>query len=70
MDGGSCTKHYPKVLSNDTIIEENSFVRYRRRNDGRSVTIHGKSIDNRWVVPYNCDLCVKYDAYINTERCS
>jgi len=23
IDGGTCTKHYPKVFSNDTIIEKN-----------------------------------------------
>ena len=70
MDGGTCTKHYPKVFSDNTIVEENGFVRNRRRNNGRSITIHGKSIDNRWVVPYNRDLCVKYDAHINVERCA
>ena len=64
MDGSKCTKHYPKTFSNKTIIEENVFVKYRRRDDGRSVTIRGTNIDNRWFVPYNCDLCVKYDAHI------
>ena len=69
MDGGSCTKHYPKNFCDDTIIEENGFVRYRHRDDGRCVIIRGKYIDNRWVVPYNCDICVNYDAHINVERC-
>jgi len=69
-DGGSCTKHYPKSFCDDTTIEENGFVRYRCRNDGRSVTIHGKNIDNRWVVLYNRDLYVKYDAHINVECCA
>ena len=53
-----------------TIIEENGFVKYRRRDDGRSVTIRGKRMDNRWVIPYNRDMCVKYDAHINVERCA
>ena len=27
-------------------------------------------LDNSWVVPYNRDLCVKYDTHINVERCA
>ena len=68
MDGSLCTKCYPKPFTDDTTIEENGFVRYRRRDDGRMVVINGKHVDNRWVVPYNRDLCVKYDAHINVER--
>jgi len=67
MDGGSYIKYYPEVFSDDTIIEKNGFVRYRYRNDDRSVTIHGKSIDNEWVVPHKHDLYVNYDTYINIE---
>jgi len=32
------------------------------------VFVNGQEIDNQWVVPYNRDLCVKYDAHINVER--
>jgi len=39
MDGSLCTKHYPKPFTNDTTIEENGFVRYRRTDDGRMVVI-------------------------------
>jgi len=70
MDGPMCTKHYPKAFTKHTTIEENGFVRYRRRDDGRIITINGNQIDNRWVVLYNRDLCVKYDAHINVERCA
>jgi len=62
------TKHYPKAFTSNTIIEENGFVRYRHRDDGRMITINGNQIDNRWVVPYNRDLCVKYDAHINVKK--
>ena len=58
MDGDTCTKHYLKSFCGKTIIEENGFVKYRRWDNGRSVTIRGKRTDNRWVIPYNRDLCV------------
>jgi len=34
------------------------------------IAINGNQIDNQLVVPYNRDLCVKYDAHINVERCA
>ncbi|OWZ09473.1 Helitron helicase [Phytophthora megakarya] len=27
-------------------------------------------VDNRWVVPYNPNLCQKYDCHVNVEVCS
>ena len=32
------------------------------------MVVNGREINNQWVVPYNRDLCVKYDAHINIER--
>ena len=70
MEGSDCSKHYPKSVYDETRIEENGFVKYRRRGDDRRITVNGKELDNRWVIPYNRDLCVKYDAHINVERCA
>jgi len=64
------TKHYLKAFTNYITIEGNGFVRYRRRDDGKMITINGNHIDNRWVVSYNRDLCMKYDALINVECCA
>jgi len=69
MDGPMCIEHYPKAFTNYTTIEENGFVRYQCRDDGRKITTNGNQIDNRWVVPHNYYLCVKYDAHIIVERC-
>jgi len=69
MKGSDCSKHYPKSFYNETRIEENEFVKYRRRDDGRRIIINGKELDNRWVIPYDRNICVKYDAHINVERC-
>ncbi|XP_077239757.1 uncharacterized protein LOC143880671 [Tasmannia lanceolata] len=48
----------------------NGFPVYRRRRDGRKVIVRGRKIDNRWVVPYNIDLLIKYNAHINVELCA
>ena len=32
------------------------------------MVVNGREIDSQWVVPYNRDLCIKYDAHINVER--
>jgi len=62
--------YYPKSFFNETRIEENRFVKYRRRDNGRRIIVNGKELENPWDVPYNHDLCVKYDAHINVERCA
>jgi len=43
---------------------------YRRRDDGRRVRIRGAELDNRWVVPYNPGLLMRYNCHINVEACS
>ncbi|KAK8935509.1 hypothetical protein KSP39_PZI013684 [Platanthera zijinensis] len=46
---------------------------YKRRNNGQSFILHRAenfAIDNRWVVPYNPWLLLKYDCHINVEICS
>ncbi|XP_028093750.1 uncharacterized protein LOC114293828 [Camellia sinensis] len=71
MVDGKCTKHYPKKFCNETTIDDNGFVSYRRRcNEGNTININGFIVDNRWVIPYNCDLLMRYDCHINIERCA
>ncbi|KAL0355673.1 UNVERIFIED_CONTAM: hypothetical protein Sradi_4014200 [Sesamum radiatum] len=43
---------------------------YRRRDNKRTATKNGIEVDNRWVVPHNIDLIVKYQAHINIEWCN
>ena len=33
-------------------------------------TINDFDVENRWVIPYNRDLIVRYNLYINIERCA
>lgn len=61
-DHGSpqCTKRYPREFLPETVVQENGYPLYRRRNNGRYHEIpdpqdrtHTFRMDNRWVVPYN-----------------
>ncbi|XP_056685772.1 uncharacterized protein [Spinacia oleracea] len=70
MHDGRCTKYYPKDFNNDTVIGEDDYPAYRRRNNGRVAEKNGHTIDNTFIVPYNVDLLVKYQAHINVEVCN
>lgn len=66
-----CTKKFPKAFQNATVIEGNKgYPLYRRRNNGISVMIKNKRIDNRWIVPYNPSLSLKYNCHLNVEVCA
>ena len=70
MKDGFCTKRYPKLFREETIIDEDGFTIYRRRDNGRTITKNGITLDNRWVVPHNLFLLKKYNAHINVEACN
>ncbi len=58
-----CSKGYPKAFC-DTTHDSEGYPIYRRRDDKRfhTVTVGDRTfdLDNRWVVPYNPALCLKY----------
>lgn len=43
---------------------------YRRREMVVSVEKNGTKLDNRYVVPYNRYLLVKYESHVNVEACN
>ena len=67
---GVCTDNYPRMFQDETTLNNDGFPQYRRRDDGKSVTVRGVELDNSWVVPYNCFLTKKYDCHINVEVCN
>jgi len=61
MVEGKCKRHYPKEYSDETTASDNDYYpQYRRRNTSEI---------NRWVVPYNPYLSLKYGAHLNVEIC-
>ena len=69
MENKVCTKGYPKEFRERTSLDENGYPHYRRRDNGRTIDIHGVTVDNRWIVPYNPYLLKKHGAHINLESC-
>ncbi len=70
-----CTKGYPRPFSNATKLNENGYPSYRRRSPqeegGFTGTLrNGTTVDNRWVVPYNPFLLLKYNCHLNMEMCA
>ncbi|GJS48910.1 hypothetical protein Tco_0599031 [Tanacetum coccineum] len=65
-----CSKHYPKVFLEETVIDEDGYPIYRRQNN-KVTDKKGKfTYNNQHVVPYNQYLLLKYQAYINVEWCN
>lgn len=70
MQGGTCSKSFPKQYKSETIFETSGFPVYRRRADlTKFVLKNGIKIDNSFVVPYNEELLLRYNAHINVESC-
>jgi len=70
MVKGKCTKNFPKNFNMHTTIDSTGFPLYRREDKGAQITKKNIQLDNRYVVPYNRNLCVKFDAHINVEICN
>lgn len=70
MKNGHCKKRYPKDFCEETRQGNDSYPEYMRRFSDPIFLNRNKSVDNRWVVPYNPWLLLKYDCHINVEICS
>jgi len=69
-NNNKCTKHFPKKFAAETIIDADGYPVYRRRDNGVYVEKGNSFADNRFVVPYNKHLLLKYNAHINVEWCN
>lgn len=64
---GKCRKKFPKAFQSETILQENGYPLYRRRNNGRHFIKQGFTFTNQHVVPYNRFLLLKYQCHFNVE---
>ena len=65
--GKTCDRHYPRVFLDQTILTDDGYPLYRRRNTGIAFEKHGFIFTNQHVVPYNPFLLQKYNCHINVE---
>ena len=73
----TCRKGYPRQFQQETVITEDGYPLYRRRDTGQAFTVtvgsSGASsvaiIDNQRVVPYSPYFSLRYKAHINVEVC-
>jgi hypothetical protein len=68
IDGG-CRFNYPRQFSDHTQQGKDAYPVYRRRDDGQQVFMRNHWLDNRWVVPYNPVLLMRYNCHINVKAC-
>ncbi|XP_065645460.1 uncharacterized protein LOC136075939 [Hydra vulgaris] len=69
MIDGVFSKKYPKEFNANTAAVHNGYPCYRHRDNGLVINIKGNNVDNRWVVPNNPCLLMKYQAHINVKVC-
>ena len=78
IKNNKCSKGFPKEFRNETALNsETNYAQYQRRspnNNGRTVSVQtgqrNRIIDNRWIVPYNPYLLLRYECHINVECCT
>ncbi|XP_031091108.1 uncharacterized protein LOC115996106 [Ipomoea triloba] len=70
MVNGRCTKYFPKRFVDSSSFDADGYPIYRRRDDGRTITKNGIQMDNRYVVPHNGYLLLRYKAHLNVEWCN
>ena len=52
------------------MFDQSGFPIYKRRKTNITAKKGKVQLDNRWVVPYNRDLLVKYQCHMNVEICA
>ncbi|XP_057416850.1 uncharacterized protein LOC130711305 [Lotus japonicus] len=70
MKNGQCSKFFPKKFVSKTTFDSDGYPIYRRRDTKVTTLRKGVPLDNRFVVPYNPKLLMKYRAHINIEYCN
>ncbi|GKB01262.1 hypothetical protein Tco_0829306 [Tanacetum coccineum] len=67
---GKCSKHYPKQFYAKTVLDEDGYPIYRRRENKVSFKKGKFTFDNKHVVPHNRYLLLKYQTHLNVEWCN
>ncbi|XP_025678366.1 uncharacterized protein [Arachis hypogaea] len=67
MVNGKWYKFYPMPFRQKIAIDNAGFPKYKQSDNGRSTSKRNVDLDNRFIVPYNATLLLKYGCHINVE---
>ncbi|KAH1254932.1 ATP-dependent DNA helicase PIF1 [Glycine max] len=70
MANGKCFRFFPKKFQPATIVDQDGFPVYRRRDTRQTVQKQSVYLDNQFVVPYSPHLLLKYRTHLNVEWCN
>ncbi|CAH9068799.1 unnamed protein product, partial [Cuscuta epithymum] len=70
MVDGRCTKYFPKKWCSETSVDDDGYPVYKRVRNNRVIRKNNVDLDNRFVVPHNRYLLMKYGAHMNVEWCN
>ncbi|XP_074373894.1 uncharacterized protein LOC141714262 [Apium graveolens] len=68
MVKGCCIKHFPRRYNSHTYFYDCGFPIYKRRKTGFTVKKKGIELDNRYVVPCNRDLLIRFQCSHNLHE--
>ena len=63
-------KFFSKKFVDQTTVDADGYPVYKRRDDGKVIKKGNDFVHNGFVVPYNKQLLMKYNAHINVEWCN
>ncbi|KAF5818603.1 putative helitron helicase-like domain-containing protein [Helianthus annuus] len=69
MKDGVCSNNFPKPFEHATRFDNAGYVHYKRSSDSHTFLKNGVPLDNGYIVPYNSNLLMHFDAHINVEYC-
>jgi hypothetical protein len=70
MKKGKCSKSFPKPFKTATTFDDNGFVYYKGCHQHDNFILKdGIQLYNEYVVLYNRELLLRYNAHINVEVC-
>ena len=70
MKYGRCSRYFTKMFEPSTIVDQDGYLLYKRRDNRNLIDKSGIFLDNHYVVPYNPKLLLKYKAHLNIEWCN
>ncbi|CAK8567655.1 unnamed protein product [Lathyrus sativus] len=70
MKDGKCSKYYPKKFQHVTVVDQDGYPIYIRRDQGNAIEKNRVTLHRGHGVPHNPSLLMKYETHINMEWCN